>query len=89
MRMSRHDHHALNFFRFCALQANDTMKSWKTSAPEERATLLDQFLGKQSYNAAEIIKCLNETSEISGHSELQIAEVVKFCTSSERREQPV
>lgn len=74
-----------------ALQANDTMTSWKQSSAAARSKLLELLLGKPSGDAetASILKCLNETSNIPAHTDLQIADVVKACRSSEDAGQPV
>ena len=74
-----------------ALRANDTMESWKSSSVEERAALLESLLGKRSRDAesANILKCLNETSDIPAHTDLQITDVVKACGSPKNAGQPV
>ena len=72
-----------------ALQASDSMKVWKTSSDKERAELLEQILGKDGAQSAGVTKCMNETSQTPGHSDLPIGEVAKVCASSGKSEQPV
>ena len=74
-----------------ALQANDTMTTWKNSSTKERSELLKRLLGKHSGGdeSANILKCVNETSNISAHNDLTIADVVKTCGSPENAGQPV
>ena len=74
-----------------ALQANDTMTSWKHSTAKERTSLLERLLGTPSGDAqnVNILKCLDETSNIPAHTDLQIAEVMKACRSPGNAGQPV
>lgn len=72
-----------------ALQASDSMKVWKTSSDKERAELLEQILGKDGAQSAGVTRCMNETSQTPGHSDLPIGEVAKVCASSRNAEQPV
>ena len=72
-----------------ALQASDSMKVWKSSSDKERSELLEQILGKAGAQRAGVTKCMNETSQTPGHSDLPIGEVAKVCASSRNAEQPV
>ena len=75
-----------------ALQANDTMKAWRNASSKERSELLEQLLGKHASGDAEsakTLKCLNETSMIPGHVDLQIQEVAQACSAAGNAGQPV
>ena len=73
-----------------ALEASDTMKAWTQASAGERTELLTQLLGQHGgAQGASIRKCLDEASNIPGHADLQISEIVKFCGSAKTDSDPV
>lgn len=71
-----------------ALSANDTMSAWKGASDKERSGLLDEVLGKGA-GTGKVLQCMDETSKVSGHGDLPIAEVAKACASPKNGDQPV
>lgn len=72
-----------------ALDAGDTMQAWKSATNEERAALLEALLGKGAAANAKVARCMTDTSNTPGHSDLPIGEVAKVCAASGNDEQPV
>lgn len=72
-----------------ALNADDTMSSWKHASEKERSELLKQVLGERYGDDARILRCMDETSKTPGHTDLNIADVAKVCASAGNTEQPV
>lgn len=70
-----------------ALQADDTMSTWKNASDADRAELLKRLPNGTDKPA--IRRCMDETSSVPGHADLAIAEVAKICAKSEGAGQPV
>ncbi len=72
-----------------ALQADDTMNAWKHSSEKEHSELLKQLFGNRSAGNAGLLKCMDETSNTPGHTDLNIGDVAKVCASAGKTDQPV
>ena len=72
-----------------ALDAGDTMQSWKNASVKDRSALLDELVGSNNSKRATILKCMDETSTTAGHADLPIGEIAKACALSGNVGQPV
>lgn len=71
-----------------ALDAGDRMKSWAAATPTDNDNLLRTMeaanAGAASRNS--VRSCLDDTSTLSGHSDLLISEVFKACYEQAERD---
>lgn len=65
-----------------ALQTDDVMSAWKASSEKERSDLLKQLFGDRESENARIRQCMDETSKIPGHTDLNIGDVAKVCATA-------
>ena len=64
-----------------ALEASDTMASWKSAAAAEKSKLVGELLkanGREGGTSG-VVKCVDAASEVSGHADLSIRLVVEAC----------
>ena len=64
-----------------ALEASDTMASWKSAAPDEKSKLVGELLKSEGREggASSIVKCVDSAASFSGHADLSIRLVVEAC----------
>ena len=72
-----------------ALGADDTMNAWKHSSEKERSELLNELFKNRTFEKGGLLKCMDQTSETPGHTDLSIGDVAKVCASAGNAEQPV
>ena len=64
-----------------ALEASDTMTSWKSAAAAEKARLVGEVLksGGRDGGTSGVVKCVDSAADFSGHADLSIKLVVEAC----------
>lgn len=64
-----------------ALQANDTMASWRSASAEVKTQLITALMKRDGRDggAGNVIRCLDAASGVPGHADLPIGEIVKAC----------
>ena len=64
-----------------ALEAANTMASWRSAPSAEKAKLVTELLKRDGREdtAPSVVKCLDAAAGIPGHADLPISQVVKAC----------
>ena len=64
-----------------ALEASDSMGSWRSASAAEKTKLVDELLKRDQRESAapSMVKCLDAAAGIPGHAELLIGQIIRAC----------